>query len=82
MWKKTGLNGYVYGCSIDCDAIAAGGILDIHNYLMKKNECNKIFGLVKKFFYRVSIFIDFNKPKFVELYFYEQSIMQDKTTNC
>ena len=35
--KKTGLNGYVYNFSIDYDAIAVDDILDIHNYLMKKN---------------------------------------------
>ena len=35
--KKTGLNGYVYEFSIDYDAIAVHDILDIHNYLMKKN---------------------------------------------
>ena len=36
--KKTGLNGYVYDFSVDYDAIAVDDILDIHNYLMKKNE--------------------------------------------
>ena len=36
--KKTGLNGYVYDFSIDYDAITVADILDIHNYLMKKNE--------------------------------------------
>ena len=35
--KKTGLNGYVYDFSVDCVAITADDILDIHNYLMKKN---------------------------------------------
>ena len=35
-YKKTGLNGYVYDFSVDCDAIAVNDILDIHNYLMKK----------------------------------------------
>ena len=34
--KQNGLNGYVYDCSVDCDAIAVDDILDIHNYLMKK----------------------------------------------
>ena len=34
--KQTGLNGYIYDCSVDCDTIAVDGILDIHNYLMKK----------------------------------------------
>ena len=36
--KKTGLNGYVYDFSADYDAIAVDDILDIHNYLMKKND--------------------------------------------
>ena len=35
---KTGFNGYVYNFSGDYDAIAVGGILDIHEYLMKKNN--------------------------------------------
>ena len=36
--KKTGLNGYVYGFSVDYDAIAVDDILYIRNYLMKKND--------------------------------------------
>ena len=36
--KKTGLKGYIYDFSVDYDAIAVSGILDIHKYLMKKNE--------------------------------------------
>ena len=36
--KKTGFNGYVYDFSVDYDAIAVSDILDIHKYLMKKNE--------------------------------------------
>ena len=36
--KKTGLNGYVYDFSVDYNAIAVDDILDIHNYLMKKND--------------------------------------------
>ena len=36
--KKTGLNGYVYDFSVDCDAIAVDDILDIHKYLMEKND--------------------------------------------
>ena len=35
--KKTGLNGYVYDFSVDCDATAVADILDIHKYLLKKN---------------------------------------------
>ena len=36
--KNTGLNGYVYDFSVDYDAIAVDDILDIQNYLMKKND--------------------------------------------
>ena len=36
--KKTGFNGYVYDFSVDYDAIAVDDILDIHKYLMKKND--------------------------------------------
>ena len=36
--KKTGLKGYVYDFSVDYNAIAVSDVLDIHKYLMKKNE--------------------------------------------
>ena len=36
--KKTGFNGYVYDFSIDYDATVLDDIVDIHKYLMKKND--------------------------------------------
>ena len=36
--KKTELKSYVYDFSVDYNAIAVAVILDIHKYLMKKNE--------------------------------------------
>ena len=36
--KNTRLHGYVYDFSVDYDAIAVDDILDIHKYLMKKNN--------------------------------------------
>ena len=36
--KSIGLNGYVYDFSVDYDAIAVDGILEIHKYLMEKNN--------------------------------------------
>ena len=36
--KKTGFNGYVYDFSVDYDTVAADNILNIHKYLMKKNN--------------------------------------------
>ena len=39
--EKTGLNGYVYDFRVDYDAIAFDDILDIYNYLMKKNNMYK-----------------------------------------
>ena len=36
--KITGFTGYVYDLSVDNDDTAVGDILDIHKYLMKKNN--------------------------------------------
>ena len=36
--KITGLNGYVYDFSADYDAIVIDDILDIHKYLMERND--------------------------------------------
>ena len=36
--KKTWSNGYIYDFSADYDIIAVDDILDIHKYLMKKNN--------------------------------------------
>ena len=36
--KKTEFNGYIYDFSSDYNAIVVPDILDIHKYLMKKNE--------------------------------------------
>ena len=51
--KDTGLNGYVYDSSVDYDAVAVDVIIDIHKYLMKKNNMIiKCLGLLKKRFLR------------------------------
>ena len=36
--KKTRLNEYVYNFSVDYDAIGNNKILDMHKYLMEKNN--------------------------------------------
>ena len=36
--KKIGLNGYVQDFRVDYVAITVDNILDIHNYLMKRND--------------------------------------------
>ena len=36
--KKTGLNGYVYDFSVEYDAVTVDNILDIHKYVMEKNN--------------------------------------------
>ena len=36
--KKNGIKGYAYHFSVDSDVIAVTDILDVHRYLMKKNE--------------------------------------------
>ena len=38
IWKKTGFSGYIYDFSVDHDATDVDDIVDIHNYLMKKNN--------------------------------------------
>ena len=38
--KRTGFSGYVYDFSVDYDAIAVNVVLDIHKYLMKKDNRN------------------------------------------
>ena len=50
--KKKRLNGYVYDFSVvDYDAIVVDDILDIHKYLIKKNNMiYKCLGLLKKCF--------------------------------
>ena len=35
---RTGFNGYFYDFCVDYDAIAVDDILEIHKYLMKKNN--------------------------------------------
>ena len=36
--KEAGFKGYVYDLSIDYDGIEGSNILDVHKYLMGKNE--------------------------------------------
>ena len=36
--KNTWLNRYVYVCSVDYDAIAVDGLLDIHKYSVKMDD--------------------------------------------
>ena len=40
--KNTGLKGYIYDSSVDYNAIAVSDILDIHKYLMEKNEIVRV----------------------------------------
>ena len=53
--KRTGLNGYGFDFSVDYDAIAADDILDIHEYLIKKNMIVWIYW--KSVFNRINNFI-------------------------
>ena len=36
--KRTGFNSYVYDFRVDYNAIAVSDVLDIHNYVMEKNQ--------------------------------------------
>ena len=70
--KETGLNGYVYDFSVDYSDTAVDDMLDIHNYLMKKdnisiisikkNKYNKMFGFVKQIFISTMMFFGSNLP--------------------
>ena len=74
--RNTELNGFVYDFSVDCNAVAVDDILDIDNYLMKKNDSIiKCLDLLNKVFYRNNIFVNFSEHKYVELYFNKQSRM-------
>ena len=46
--KKTGLNRCIYDFSVDYDTIAVDDILDIRNYLMKKNDIAYMLALIKR----------------------------------
>ena len=49
--KKTRLNGHVYDFGVDYDAITVDDILNIHKYLMKKNNMiQKCLDLLKNLF--------------------------------
>ena len=82
--KKTGLNVYVYDFSVDYDVIAVDNILDIHKYLMKKNNMIWIcLGLLKKFFFAaLTILSTLSSINPLKCIFNEQSSMQSKTWNC
>ena len=45
--KKIGLNGYIYDFSVDYDFIANDKILDIHKYLIEKNNIKRYIDLLK-----------------------------------
>ena len=49
--KKTGFYRYVYDFSVDYYFVAADDILDIHKYLMKKNNLMKNVWIYPFFFY-------------------------------
>ena len=50
--RKTRLSEHVYGFSFDYDATAVDDVLDIYNYLMRKNNCIiKYLGLLKSLFF-------------------------------
>ena len=48
--KKTGLDGIFYDFSVDHDAIAVDDILDVHEYLMEKNNKKWCLDLLKNVF--------------------------------
>ena len=47
--KKPGLNGNVYGFSLDYNVIDTSNFIDIHKYFMKKTSYKIMLGLIKKY---------------------------------
>ena len=45
---KSGLNGYVYGFSVDYNTTDASDIVDIHKYSMKKKQHTIMFKVIKQ----------------------------------
>ena len=58
--KKAGFNGHIFDFNVDYDAIAVEDILDIHNYLMKKNDIFGLFGFIEKHFFTAMMFFGCN----------------------
>ena len=78
--KKTGLNGYVYEFNVDYKPPDPSERMSktiplIRKYFMAKYNIKWKAWVYSGVFYRISIFIDFNKCEYVELYFNEQSRM-------
>ena len=65
--KKTGLHSYVYDFNVDYDATDVDDILDIHKYLMKKNDSIiKCLSLLKKsIFCRINDLLSFMSINFL-----------------
>ena len=74
--KKTGFNGYIYNFSADYNAIAVSDTLDIHKYLLKKNEIvQKCSNLLSKYLFQQWYFWQSIKCKSIRMYFSKKSRM-------
>ena len=71
--KNTGSNGCVYDFSVDYDTIAVHAILDIHKYLMKKNNIiSNVCVYWQMFFYSNDVFwLQLIKCKSIKMCFNE-----------
>ena len=58
--EKTGFNGHIFDFNVDYDTIAVDDILDIHNYLVKKNDIFGLFGFIEKDFFTTMMFFGCN----------------------
>ena len=58
--KKTGLYGFVYGFSVVHDVIAVDDMLEIHKYLIKKNNIIKNVWVYKKYLFFKNDFFNCN----------------------
>ena len=58
--KMTGFYGYFYDFSDDYDVIEYDDMLDIHKYLMRKNNIKRSLDLLKNRFFTAMTFFSFN----------------------
>ena len=49
--RNTGFNRYFYDFSVDYNVTAVDDILDIHNYVMKKNDIVQQNAFIKRCFF-------------------------------
>ena len=79
IWKKTGLYGFVYGFSVVHDVIAVDDMLEIHKYLIKKNNIIKNVWVYKKYLFFKNDFFNCNVVDAISFKFVSMNNPECKT---